>query len=192
MDNTKIIGEKIRALRESRQISVEDLMERTGLSQEQIERIESNVDIPSLAPLIKIARALGVRLGTFLDDQDGSGAVVCRKEEHTDNSISFSNNAVSARTHMQYHSLSASKADRHMEPFIIDINQTDENAYELSSHEGEEFIYVMEGVVEIAYGKKKHVIEAGDSIYYDSIVPHHVHGFEGQAARILAVVYTPI
>ena len=192
MDNTKIIGEKIKALRESRQISVEDLMERTGLSQEQIERIESNVDIPSLAPLIKIARALGVRLGTFLDDQDGSGAVVCRKEEHTDNSISFSNNAVSARTHMQYHSLSASKADRHMEPFIIDINQTDENTYELSSHEGEEFIYVMEGVVEIAYGKKKHVIEAGDSIYYDSIVPHHVHGFEGQAARILAVVYTPI
>ena len=192
MDNTKIIGEKIKALRESRQISVEDLMERTGLSQEQIERIESNVDIPSLAPLIKIARALGVRLGTFLDDQDGSGAVVCRKEEHTDNSISFSNNAVSARTHMQYHSLSASKADRHMEPFIIDINQTDENAYELSSHEGEEFIYVMEGVVEIAYGRKKHVIEAGDSIYYDSIVPHHVHGFEGQAARILAVVYTPI
>ena len=192
MDNTKIIGEKIKALRESRQISVEDLMERTGLAQEQIERIESNVDIPSLAPLIKIARALGVRLGTFLDDQDGSGAVVCRKEEHTDNSISFSNNAVSARTHMQYHSLSASKADRHMEPFIIDINQTDENAYELSSHEGEEFIYVMDGVVEIAYGKKKHVIEAGDSIYYDSIVPHHVHGFEGQAARILAVVYTPI
>ena len=192
MDNTKIIGEKIKALRESRQISVEDLMERTGLAQEQIERIESNVDIPSLAPLIKIARALGVRLGTFLDDQDGSGAVVCRKEEHIDNSISFSNNAVSARTHMQYHSLSASKADRHMEPFIIDINQTDENAYELSSHEGEEFIYVMDGVVEIAYGKKKHVIEAGDSIYYDSIVPHHVHGFEGQAARILAVVYTPI
>lgn len=192
MDNTKIIGEKIKALRESRQIGVEDLMERTGLAQEQIERIESNVDIPSLAPLIKIARALGVRLGTFLDDQDGSGAVVCRKEEHTDNSISFSNNAVSARTHMQYHSLSASKADRHMEPFIIDINQTDENTYELSSHEGEEFIYVMEGVVEIAYGRKKHVIEAGDSIYYDSIVPHHVHGFEGQAARILAVVYTPI
>ena len=50
----------------------------------------------------------------------------------------------------------------------------------------------MEGVVEISYGKKTHVIEVGDSIYYDSIVPHHVHGFEGQAAKILAVVYTPI
>lgn len=192
MDNTKIVGEKIKAIRESKLISIEELVERTGLAKEQIESIEANVVIPSLAPLIKIARALGVRLGTFLDDQDESGAVVCRSHERMDNSISFSNNAMSARIHMQYHSLSASKADRHMEPFIIDIQATDENSYELSSHEGEEFIYVMEGAVEVAYGKKNHVIEAGDSIYYDSIVPHHVHGFEGQAAKILAVVYTPI
>ena len=108
MDNTIIVGQKIKAIREAKQISVEEIVERTGLAQEQIERIEGNIDIPSLAPLIKIARALGVRLGTFLDDQDETGAVVCRKEEHTDNSISFSNNALSARTHMQYHSLSAS------------------------------------------------------------------------------------
>ena len=192
MDNTKIVGEKIKAIREAKQISVEELVDRTGLAAEQIESIEANVVIPSLAPLIKIARALGVRLGTFLDDQDESGAVICRKEERTGKSISFSNNAVSARTHMQYQSLSASKADRHMEPFIIDVEPTDETSYVLSSHEGEEFIYVMEGAVEVSYGKKLHVIEAGDSIYYDSIVPHHVHGHDGQAAKILAVVYTPI
>ena len=192
MDNTNIVGEKIRAIREAKQISVEELVERTGLAVEQIESIEASAVIPSLAPLIKIARALGVRLGTFLDDQDESGAVICRKEELSGKSISFSNNAVTSRTHMQYHSLSASKADRHMEPFIIDVEPTDDTVYNLSSHEGEEFIYVMEGVVEVSYGKKHHVIEAGDSIYYDSIVPHHVHGFKGQAAKILAVVYTPI
>ena len=187
MDNTQI-----KSIRETKQISVSELAERTGLAEEQINRIENNVDIPSLAPLIKIARALGVRLGTFLDDQDEVGAVVCRKEELNNSTISFSNNAMNARTHMQYHSLSNSKADRHMEPFIIDIATTEETNYELSSHEGEEFIFVMEGAVEIAYGKKTHVIEAGDSIYYDSIVPHHVHGYQGQAAKILAVVYTPI
>ena len=192
MDNTQIVGEKIKSIRETKQISVSELAERTSLAEEQINRIENNVDIPSLAPLIKIARALGVRLGTFLDDQDEVGAVVCRKEELNNSTISFSNNAMNARTHMQYHSLSNSKADRHMEPFIIDIEATDETNYELSSHEGEEFIFVMEGAVEIAYGKKTHVIEAGDSIYYDSIVPHHVHGYQGQAAKILAVVYTPI
>ena len=192
MDNTQIVGEKIKSIRETKQICVSELAERTGLAEEQINRIENNVDIPSLAPLIKIARALGVRLGTFLDDQDEVGAVVCRKEELNNSTISFSNNAMNARTHMQYHSLSNSKADRHMEPFIIDIQTTEETNYELSSHEGEEFIFVMEGAVEIAYGKKTHVIEAGDSIYYDSIVPHHVHGYKGQAAKILAVVYTPI
>ena len=192
MDNTKIVGEKIKSLRETKQISIAELAERTGLAIEQIERIENNVDIPSLAPLIKIARALGVRLGTFLDDQEEVGAVITRKQDNSQTTISFSNNAMNARTHMHYQSLSKSKADRHMEPFIIDIEATDETNYEVSSHEGEEFIFVMEGTVEVAYGKKHHVIEAGDSIYYDSIVPHHVHGFQGQAAKILAVVYTPI
>ena len=84
MDSTQIVGEKIKSLRETREISVAELAERTGLSVEQIERIENNIDIPSLAPLIKIARALGVRLGTFLDDQDEMGAVVCRKQETAD------------------------------------------------------------------------------------------------------------
>lgn len=192
MDSTKIVGEKIKSLRETREISISELAERSGLAEEQITRIENNIDIPSLAPLIKIARALGVRLGTFLDDQDETGAVVCRKQEETDTTISFSNNALDARTHMRYHSLSKSKADRHMEPFIIDIEATDENKYELSSHEGEEFVYVMEGAIEVCHSKNKYVIKAGDTIYYDSIVPHHLHGYQGQAAKILAVVYTPI
>jgi transcriptional regulator with XRE-family HTH domain len=192
MDQTKIVGEKIKSLRETKEISIAEMAERTGLAEEQINRIENNVDIPSLAPLIKIARALGVRLGTFLDDQDEMGAVVYHKDEETKETISFSNNAMDTRTHMRYLSLAKSKSDRHMEPFIVDIEATNDTEYSLSSHEGEEFIYVMEGVVEVSHGKKIHVIKAGDSIYYDSIVPHHVHGHEGQAAKILAVVYTPI
>ena len=192
MDHTKIVGEKIKSLRETKEISIAELAERTGLAEEQINRIENNVDIPSLAPLIKIARALGVRLGTFLDDQDEMGAVVCRRKELADNTISFSNNAMDARTHMHYQSLAKSKSDRHMEPFIVEIEPTNNTEYTLSSHEGEEFIYVMEGIIEVCHGKTNHVIKAGDTIYYDSIVPHHVHGYEGQAAKILAVVYTPI
>ena len=192
MNHNKIVGEKIKSLRETKEISIAEMAERTGLAEEQINRIENNVDIPSLAPLIKIARALGVRLGTFLDDQDEMGAVICRKQEETDSTISFSNNAMDARTHMRYQALAKSKSDRHMEPFIVDIEPTNDTDFTLSSHEGEEFIYVMDGIIEVCHGKKKHIIKAGDTIYYDSIVPHHVHGYEGQAAKILAVVYTPI
>lgn len=191
MDASKIVGEKIKSLRENQSISVEELAERSGLSTEQIERIENNIDLPSLAPLIKIARVLGVRLGTFLDDQDEMGPVVCRKSEATD-SISFSNNAIQSRKHMEYHSLSKSKADRHMEPFIIDVTPTEDNDFVLSSHEGEEFIMVLEGTMEISYGKHTYLLKEGDTIYYDSIVPHHVHAYQGQAAKILAVIYTPV
>ncbi|MBO5699652.1 MAG: helix-turn-helix transcriptional regulator [Bacteroidaceae bacterium] len=190
-DTTQKVGEKIQSLRNIREITIAELAERTGLAEEQIQRIENNLDIPSLAPLIKIARALGVRLGTFLDDQGEQGAVVCRKQDAS-STISFSNNAMDARTHMHYRALSRSKSDRHMEPFIIDIEPVNKLDFTLSSHEGEEFIFVMEGTVEVSYGKKTYVIEAGDTIHYDCIVPHHVHGFQGERAKILAVVYTPI
>lgn len=94
--------------------------------------------------------------------------------------------------HLHYHSLSRSKTDRHMEPFVIDIDANQDKAFQLSAHEGEEFIMVLKGTLEINYGKQTYLLEEGDTIYYDSIVPHHVHAFEGQAARILAVIYTPI
>lgn len=120
-----------------------------------------------------------------------SGPVICRKGE-ADDTIGFSNNATHARQHMHYHSLSKSKVDRHMEPFIIDIDANDEKDFFLSAHEGEEFIMVLKGELEISYGKSNYRLKEGDTIYYDSIVPHHVHTAEGQAAQILAVVYTPV
>lgn len=191
MGSNKIIGAKIKGIRESKNLSIEEVAERSGLSTEQITRIENNIDFPSLAPLIKIARVLGVRLGTFLDDQSELGPVVCRKTEHDESSISFSNNATKARKHMEYHSLSKEKSGRHMEPFIIDISSSEGVDFVLSTHEGEEFIYVLAGIVEINYGKDTYILEEGDSIYYDSIVAHHVHAGNGGTARILGIVYIP-
>jgi quercetin dioxygenase-like cupin family protein len=78
-----------------------------------------------------------------------------------------------------------------MEPFLIDIASSSGVDFILSTHEGEEFIYVLEGIVEINYGKNTYILEEGDSIYYDSIVAHHVHAGAGSTAKILAVVYTP-
>ena len=191
MFNTStIIGSKIKGIRESKNLSVEEISERSGLSVEQIVSIENDEYLPSLGPLIKVARALGVRLGTFLDDNDSLGPVVCRAEER-DNSISFSNGTTDARKHMDYFALARQKAGRQMEPFIIEIQPSEEKVYKLSAHEGEEFIYVLSGELEIEYGKETFTLKEGDSIYYDSIVEHHVHGVTGKAAKILAVVYIP-
>jgi Predicted transcriptional regulators len=190
--NHSVIGHKIKGLRESKNLSVEEIADRSGLTVEQINSIENDVNLPSLGPLIKIARALGVRLGTFMDDSDALGPIVCRAEDREkDSSISFSNGATDARKHMEYHPLAQQKAGRHMEPFVIDINPEENPNFQLSDHEGEEFIYVMQGEVEIVYGKETYTLKEGDSIFYDSIVKHHVHGAPGKSAKILAVVYIP-
>ena len=65
MDTSKIVGEKIKALREDKSISIEELAQRSGLAIEQIERIENNIDIPSLAPLIKNSACAGGTSGHF-------------------------------------------------------------------------------------------------------------------------------
>ena len=181
MSVENIVGQKIKMLCNDNSITWEELSERTGLSKEQIDLIVNSSTIPTLASLIKIARALGVRLGTFLDDYEETGAVVHRKAE-TKESVTFSSQLSSANSHLDFVSLAANKSGRAMEPFLIDVTTEPQQEPVLSTHEGEEFIYVLEG----------HIINAGDSIYYDSIVQHLVTSANGKPARILAVVYTPL
>lgn len=192
MKTNKRIGERIREIRESKSISLADMIERSGLDEKQVVTIEETGGIPSLAPLIKIARVLGVRLGTFLDDVDETGPVISRKEQYN-KSISFSTKDTSSVKHMDYYSLSSTKSGRHMEPFVIQIEPIKKGVdFILSTHEGEEFIYCLEGVVEINYGTDVYWLEEEDSIYYDSIVSHHVHAGGESGAKILAVIYTPL
>ncbi|MCL2792725.1 MAG: XRE family transcriptional regulator [Spirochaetaceae bacterium] len=191
MDNKNKLGSKIKAIRETRKISVADLAEKTNLPVEGIEKIENGELVPSLTPLIKLARVMGVRLGTFLDDQEDIGPVVSRRDEKK-SVTRFSDKDAPAKSDLDFYSLALNKAGRHMEPFIIDIYPSSEKGYKLSSHEGEEFIYVLKGEIEVMYGKDVYVITEGDSIYYDSVVKHHLHSKGDAAAKILAVIYTPV
>jgi transcriptional regulator with XRE-family HTH domain len=184
------LGTKVKTMRETRNLSLEDLAERANLKVDGIEKIENGELIPGLTPLIKIARALGVRLGTFLDDQENIGPVITRKDEEKE-ITRFSDKDKPNQSDLDFYSLAQNKSGRHMEPFMIDIFPSSEKGIKPSSHEGEEFIYVMKGEVEIIYGKDTHVLKEGESIYYDSIVKHHVHSHGTEAAKILAVVYAP-
>lgn len=190
MTAEKTVGGKINQIREMKKVSLEELAERSGMEISLIQKIEQDKNVPSLAPLIKIARALGVRLGTFLDDSDSYGPVVVRSGEHH-KGVRFTSQTSEAREHLNFFSLAFDKAGRNMEPFIVEIEPGTKSDYMLSSHEGEEFIYVLEGEVEINYGKETYQLSKGDSIYLDSIVLHNVHAGNKQPAKILAVVYAP-
>lgn len=186
------VGQKIAQIRELHNVSAEELAERTGLEQDLIAHIEGGSLIPSLTPLVKIARALGVRLGTFLDDEEQFAPVITRDGQAPD-VVHFSGNGLGSREGtLEIFSLARNKKDRHMEPLLVDVHPPANRDFALSSHEGEEFLYVLSGEIEIAYGKEFHHVAAGDSVYYDSIVPHHVHSADDQPAKMVAVVYTPV
>ena len=184
------IGAKITTLRESLQLSREDLAERCDCDVAVIAGLEGGAIAPSLAPLIKVTRALGVRLGTLLDDDANVGPVITRKDAAEEVERLKSLETSSDGGVLDFFSLAEGKTSRHMEPFMIAVNPAESGSHSLSSHEGEEFIYVLNGQIEIEYGKDLHVLGAGDSIYYDSIVPHQLRA-HGGPARILAVVYAP-
>ena len=190
MTEQKNIGAKIKKIRQAQKLSLQDLAERTMMTVSQIRKLEDKRIIPSLSPLIKIARALGVRLGTLLDDIEQQGPVVVRSGGRQEG-VRFISNESEVREHLNFYSLAADKSGRAMEPFIVEIEPSRQSDYRLSSHEGEEFIYVLEGQVEINYGKELILLGKGDSVYLDSIVVHNVHAGNRQPARILAVFYTP-
>ena len=194
MSSANIVGERIHAWRRKRRLSVEELagaIPGDGQANAKlIAGLEAGELVPSLTPLLQIARALGVRLGSFLDDQTSPAPVVVRGDSLDSTARFVGSNLGGARSELDFHSLAANKSDRHMEPFLIDV-KPHSGAVALSTHEGEEFVYVLSGAVEIAYGKEAYLLHAGDSIYYDSIIPHHLHAAGGSEARILAVVYAP-
>ncbi len=191
MKSRSNLGIKIKEFREFKKISASELALKANLDERQLQNIEEKGIVPSLGHLIKITRALGVRIGTFLDDQDQIGPVVVRAGS-ADSAFSFSTKDDSSREHLSFYSLAQDKTGRHMEPFLIDIEPSAHSDYKLSSHEGEEFIYVMQGKVEINYGKETYLLNEGDSIYLDSIVAHNVHAAENQKAKVLGVVYYPL
>ncbi|MDO8870376.1 MAG: XRE family transcriptional regulator [Methanobacteriaceae archaeon] len=191
MSDKNLIGAKIRQLRENREMNQQQLANASENSVELLEHIENGDVVPSLTPLIKIAKALDVRIGTFMDDVQQRGPVIVEQGQ-TEKVIYFSGQKDQTKeSAMEFYSLASGKCDRHMEPFLIDVDIHDDAEFKLESHEGEEFIYVIEGEIEIVYGSEKYTVSKGDTIYYDSVVPHHLHAYGEKPAKILAVIYAP-
>ncbi len=183
------LGKRIRSFREERKIDLETLSEHTGLSQDFLTALEEDNVYPSIGPLQKIAMALGVRLGTFMDDEITRDPIISSLENTTaDLAMHKSRNSNAS---FLYHALGKGKSDRNMDPFHIKIQPCENAERKTSSHQGEEFMLVLKGELIVVYGRETHILKEGDTIYYNSIVPHYVGAHGNEAAEILAVIYHP-
>lgn len=180
------LGDRIASFRNRLEMSVETLAEKSGVSPSVIRAVEAGEVYPALGILVRLSRALGQRLGTFMDDQYSPDPIVVRADNRTQDVKSHQESTAAG---FKYFPLGQGKVDRHIDPFYIEIAGDSEAL--VSSHEGEEFIVVITGEIELTYGEEVTILKPGDSAYYNSVVKHRVAAYGGKPATIYAAIFMP-
>ncbi len=181
--NVEAIGDRIRGLREARGTSFEELSNITGFDVDLLKKIESNEIQPQLGTLVKLSKALESAFSRLVSGVGDKLYSVTRKNARQIVSRSSSSKGKQLYT---YHNMAPEVQGRHMEALMVTLEENPE--HEMSVHEGEEFIYVIEGTVYVKIDEDEFELEPGDSVYYLSTTPHIVAAKQGQAI-ILAVLH---
>jgi len=180
------VGEKIKHMRETQGLSIEELAKKTGFDVEMLENVEKENIIPPLGTMIRLSRALNTVMSTLFSSQ----------EEQSHYSVVRVNDQKSAPLptgRASYHSyipLAADLKDRHMDPFIVKLNPEKAKDVVPSVHDGEELIYVIDGEVKITVEDKVEILGLGDALYLKSTTPHVVITNTDKPALILAIMYS--
>jgi transcriptional regulator with XRE-family HTH domain len=184
VDEKKIV-ENIKKTRLEREMSLDHLAKLAGLTKGYLSKIENARKPPPLSTLLKIAAALDVDVTELISGPSGS-------KENVRISIVRAGErqmiATKAKLYgYDYQELAHKKMGKSMEPYILQPSFSKEAVF---SHEGEEFMYVLEGTHEFLYGEERYVLEAGDAIYFDSEVPHSGRSIGPKRARVLAIIWS--
>jgi transcriptional regulator with XRE-family HTH domain len=178
------IGIRIKSIREEKGLSLDQLSKLTGFDVDLLSNIESSKVQPQLGTIIKLSKALDSAFGRIVSGVGDKLYSVTRKNEQK--TVSRSTSRKGRKQLYTYKSLAPEVKGRHMEALIVQLEENPED--EMSVHEGEEFIYVLDGTVLLNIGGDKFELEPGDSAYYLSTTPHLIASKSGKAT-ILAVLY---
>ncbi|MBU0698218.1 MAG: XRE family transcriptional regulator [Proteobacteria bacterium] len=183
-EGIEAIGQRIKTLREEKGLSLDELSKLTGFDIELLSNIESNKVQPQLGTVIKLSKALDSAFSRLVSGVGDKLYSITRK--HEQKVISRSTSQKGKKQVYLYKSLAPEVKGRHMEALIVQLEENPDK--EMSVHEGEEFIYVLDGIVVLNIGQESYDLEPGDSAYYLSTTPHLVASKSGKAT-ILAVLY---
>lgn len=182
--NVDEVGKRIRLLREERGISIQDLSNLTGFDIARLEDIESGNEKPQLGTVMKLSKALDAAVGRLVSGMGTKLYSITRKNERKP--VARSTSKTGKQNVYSYMSLAPEVQGRHMEALIVQLEKTEDK--EVSVHNGEEFVFVLDGVVNLIVGKDTYDLEPGDSAYYLSTTSHFITAKTGKAT-ILAVLY---
>jgi len=182
------IGAAVKALREKKRLTVNDVAAKTGLSKTLLTEIEDGETIPPVATLLKLAGSFNVGMAAFFESGTEPETVsVTRKGERV---------RIKKRPHHHegevdyvYESLETKKPDKHMEPFLVEFMPMETTDMVFTSHKGEEFLYLLTGKLEFRSDERVEVLQPGDSIYFESERNHSFRSLDGKPARGIVVVW---
>ncbi len=183
-DGVEEIGVRVRTLREDKGLSLEEMSKLTGFDVEFLTKIEKNEVQPQLGTIMKMSKALDSAFGRLVSGVGEKIYSITRKDERK--IISRSTAQKGEKQAYTYKSLAPEVKGRHMEALVVQLEENPEQ--EVSVHDGEEFIFVMEGTVALKIGADNFELKPGDSVYYLSTTPHLIASKSG-TATILAVLY---
>ena len=172
-------GEKIRSLREGHNWTVEALAKATGQTPEFVEQVESDEMSPPVSFLVSLSGALGIDSGTFLHKEEKAAIRDQRAKAFYKRTTNYS-----------YETLTPGAENSHLRAFMVTIESQHAHKPVEYKHEGEEFIFVMEGDLEFTLGGKVHVLKEGESIHFNSDIPHKLKSLSNDPTRCLVMLYT--
>lgn len=182
----KYVGERAKKLRQAQGLSVQQVCKLTGIAPARLQAFEEGAAVPPIGVVVKLARVLGSKVeGLF----HGGGTVsetltICRAGE------SLAGAQGDTEQGYAYGSLTRPGTAGHlMEPFLLSFDPTVAEGVPIT-HDGQEFVFVVEGVIELFYDGKTYRLERGDSVYLDASLPHRFHGLGEGFSRMVAVVST--
>jgi transcriptional regulator with XRE-family HTH domain len=185
----ELIASNIKMVRKNRKMTLDQLAALTGLTKGYLSKIERSKKAPPYSTINKIAVAFGVDAASLIGERfsktkeskisftrKGHGRIVPIVRSLSEGSLYG----------YSYEALAVDKGGKNMEPYIIEPAFGEEAIFE---HEGEEFMYVLEGTHELVYGGERFIMRKGDSVYFDATVPHTGISLGKRKARLLAVMY---
>ena len=177
-ETTLPIGKKIKNVRIANKMAHDQLANETGFTVAYLKDIESGKTTPPVGTLLQIARALQIDSGALLkEDESKMKRRIKAYTQRTD--------------HYAYTTLTPGAENKHLKAFLVTIDPLSDHTRVGYKHDGEEFAYVLSGRIEIVVGEHVNKLSSGDSLHFNSGIPHSLKNVGEEEAQLLVVIYGP-
>ena len=163
--NNLEVGARIKLLRINQKRTLQEVADSCGLSKSMISKIENDKTIPSVATLVKIAASLGTSISGLLEQEGWDKTIVTSQKTAMEKLVKTEKGYMIFPYASEYH-------NKKMQPFLFVARKGEVIPHQLS-HEGEEFVFVVEGSMKMQVGDTEYILKSGDSLYFNAL---HKHG----------------